>query len=75
MRSIVQLGHDLGFTVIAEGIETPAELVDVRAADCDLGQGFALAVPSPPDDIAVLLQVPRVPPAETPARALPVAVP
>jgi len=40
------LGHRLGLTVVAEGIETPAQLAAVRAAGCDLGQGFLLGKPS-----------------------------
>jgi diguanylate cyclase (GGDEF)-like protein len=48
VRSIVGLGHDLSLTVVAEGIETQSELDDVRAARCDLGQGFFLGEPLPP---------------------------
>jgi EAL domain-containing protein (putative c-di-GMP-specific phosphodiesterase class I) len=48
VRSIVGLGHDLRLTVVAEGIETQNELDDVRAARCDLGQGFFLGEPLPP---------------------------
>jgi EAL domain-containing protein (putative c-di-GMP-specific phosphodiesterase class I) len=48
VRSIVGLGHDLCLTVVAEGIETQSELDDVRAARCDLGQGFFLGEPLPP---------------------------
>jgi EAL domain-containing protein (putative c-di-GMP-specific phosphodiesterase class I) len=48
VRSIVGLGHDLCLTVVAEGIETQNELDDVRAARCDLGQGFFLGEPLPP---------------------------
>ncbi len=48
-RAIVEmtaaLGHRLGLTVVAEGIETPAQLAAVQAAGCDLGQGFLLGKP------------------------------
>jgi hypothetical protein len=36
--------------VVAEGIETQNELDDVRAARCDLGQGFFLGAPLPPKE-------------------------
>jgi diguanylate cyclase (GGDEF)-like protein len=61
VKSIVRLGHDLGLTVVAEGIETHSELDDVKAAHCDLGQGYLLAVPSRPEQMQTLLErcVPR----------------
>ncbi len=55
VRSIVSLGHDLGLTVVAEGIENQIERDDVLAAQCDLGQGFLLAIPSPPEQVEDLL--------------------
>jgi diguanylate cyclase (GGDEF)-like protein len=45
VRSIIELGHSLGLTVTAEGVETQAILVDLTAADCDLVQGYFLARP------------------------------
>jgi len=56
VRSIVSLGHDLGLTVVAEGIETENELDDVRASRCDLAQGYFLAVPVPSEQVAGLLR-------------------
>jgi diguanylate cyclase (GGDEF)-like protein len=45
IRTIVALGHNLGITVTAEGIETGAQLDWVRAEACDQLQGFLLARP------------------------------
>jgi len=45
VRAIVMLGHSLKKTVIAEGIETPAQLKLLRDLGCELGQGFHLAEP------------------------------
>jgi diguanylate cyclase len=45
VRSIVELGHSLGLTVTAEGVETSSILADLTAADCDLVQGYYLARP------------------------------
>ena len=48
MRAIVALGQSLGKTVIAEGIETDAQLAQVRLMGCTAGQGYLL---SPPLDV------------------------
>jgi EAL domain-containing protein (putative c-di-GMP-specific phosphodiesterase class I) len=42
---VIELGHSLGFTVTAEGVETADALADLTAADCDLVQGYLLARP------------------------------
>jgi EAL domain-containing protein (putative c-di-GMP-specific phosphodiesterase class I) len=36
----ISLGHDLGLTVVAEGVEKAAELRALQNMGCDLGQGF-----------------------------------
>lgn len=45
VRSVIELGHSLGFTVTAEGVETADALAELTAADCDLVQGYFLARP------------------------------
>ena len=40
VESIIQLGHDLGFPVLAEGIETTEQQTWLRDHGCDYGQGF-----------------------------------
>jgi EAL domain-containing protein (putative c-di-GMP-specific phosphodiesterase class I)/ActR/RegA family two-component response regulator len=54
--AIATLCRELGSHVVAEGVETPAELATLREAGIDLIQGFLLARPA--RDIAVPL-VPR----------------
>ena len=44
-KTIVQVGRDLGIDVIAEGIERPDQLEQLRSMGCDLGQGFGVAPP------------------------------
>jgi EAL domain-containing protein (putative c-di-GMP-specific phosphodiesterase class I) len=44
-KAIIVMAHALGMTVIAEGIETQAQLDLLRAAGCDYGQGYLLARP------------------------------
>jgi diguanylate cyclase (GGDEF)-like protein/PAS domain S-box-containing protein len=40
LETIVSLGHNLGMTMLAEGIETVAQLQSLRDLHCSLGQGF-----------------------------------
>jgi EAL domain-containing protein (putative c-di-GMP-specific phosphodiesterase class I) len=47
IQSIVTLGHALGMSVLAEGIETDEQRVLSRLAGCDELQGFLFAPPSP----------------------------
>ena len=47
ISAVVQLGHALGLSVTAEGVETPGQLSELRALGCDLGQGFYFAHPQP----------------------------
>ena len=39
-KSLIQLGHDLQLKIIAEGVETEAELAFLRENGCDAIQGF-----------------------------------
>ena len=50
--AIVALAKRFGIVTVAEGIESAAEFERVRALGCDLGQGYFIARPAPPDDIA-----------------------
>lgn len=45
MRSTIELGHNLGCSVVAEGLETAAALDCVTSLGCDTGQGFHIARP------------------------------
>ncbi|QFY89822.1 EAL domain-containing protein [Magnetovirga frankeli] len=44
-RAIILLGQSLGLEVLAEGIETQAQLDFLRQAGCDSGQGYLLSRP------------------------------
>lgn len=46
-QSITQLGHNLGMEIIAEGVETAAQLDALRAIGCDIVQGYYFARPEP----------------------------
>lgn len=43
VSSMIQLGHDLGFPVLAEGIETTRQEHWLKNNGCDYGQGFWLS--------------------------------
>jgi diguanylate cyclase (GGDEF)-like protein len=47
VRSTIELGHNLGLTVVAEGVETDHELAELRRFGCDDAQGFLFARPMP----------------------------
>ena len=64
VRSIIDLGHNLGLSVVAEGVETNGVLLRLRAAGCDVGQGFLLARPMPVGDLVSWLAA--VPPERRP---------
>ena len=47
VNSILQLGHSLDILVVAEGVETQAELEVLTLLDCRLVQGYLFARPAP----------------------------
>jgi len=47
VEQIVAMGHALGMTVIAEGVEDEAGLEFVQSVGCDLVQGYLFARPMP----------------------------
>jgi EAL domain-containing protein (putative c-di-GMP-specific phosphodiesterase class I) len=55
LPALIKLGHDLGLTVTAEGIETVTEAQVLTALGCDLGQGFHFARPVPGEHLTRLL--------------------
>ena len=55
VRSVVSLAHNLGYDVVAEGIETTAQLDDLSGLGCDMGQGFLFARPMEESTIVALL--------------------
>src|SRR5665213_1696133 len=48
MGAVIRLAHDLGLTVVAEGVETEAERNIVEDLGCDSMQGFLLGYPLTP---------------------------
>jgi EAL domain-containing protein (putative c-di-GMP-specific phosphodiesterase class I) len=80
VRSTIELAHNLGLRVVAEGIETAEVLNALAAAGCDYAQGYYLAKPMPaaevPRWIAANAPAPEPSAAITPANDnLPVTIP
>ncbi len=59
VKTILSLGHQLGMTVVAEGIETAAQLQALRQMSCDYGQGYLFAKPLTAEQASQLLQQPK----------------
>lgn len=55
VHAVIELAHALGITVVAEGVETPAQLEELRELGCDFAQGFYLARPQSAEAIDNLL--------------------
>ena len=60
VAAIVDLAHALGFSAVAEGVETEDQLDGLRALRCDLAQGTYLGVPMPADSVIELLDAQAV---------------
>lgn len=47
LKSMIELGHGLGLRVLAEGVETEAQLEWLTQMGCDMVQGYHLGRPAP----------------------------
>ena len=56
VRSTIDLAHNLGLTVVAEGVETQATWDRLAALGCDAAQGFYASRPAPLDEITTWLE-------------------
>ncbi len=45
VRSIIELGHNLGFSVVAEGVETDQACTVLHHLHCDIAQGYFTGIP------------------------------
>ena len=54
-RAIIAMAHGLKMAVVAEGVETDAQLVLLEQYGCDMVQGYYLGHPSAPDTIHRML--------------------
>ena len=56
VRTTIDLAHQLGVEVVAEGVESEAVRSELEALGCDLAQGFLLGRPMPADAFAEWLR-------------------
>jgi EAL domain-containing protein (putative c-di-GMP-specific phosphodiesterase class I) len=55
-RAIINLGHELGLDVVAEGVESAEALEKLVQLGCDAAQGYYIGRPSPAAGIQALLR-------------------
>ncbi|RXH54891.1 putative bifunctional diguanylate cyclase/phosphodiesterase [Granulicella sibirica] len=56
VQTIITLGHNLGMTVVAEGVETEAQMHLLRSLQCDLAQGYLFSRPVEAHRVAAMLK-------------------
>jgi diguanylate cyclase (GGDEF)-like protein len=61
VRSVIELAHNIGLAVVAEGVETEAIAAQLTKLNCERLQGYLFGRPMPADDLEDLLR------AESPA--------
>ena len=60
LKSIISMAHDLGMDVVAEGVETDSDAVELYQMGCEFGQGFAFGEPMEADAAMRLLSETRL---------------
>ena len=51
VRTTIELGHNMGLKVIAEGVENAASLEMLKNFGCDMAQGYFMCPPLPPAEL------------------------
>ena len=59
VRSTVNLAHDLGLQVVAEGIEDEETLNLLKEMGCDYAQGYFISKPIGPNEFLELISSPQ----------------
>jgi len=56
VSSVINLGHSLGLSVVAEGVESAEQLLRLTEMSCDQGQGFIWRRPASVQDVSQWLE-------------------
>ncbi|HJV12090.1 MAG TPA: EAL domain-containing protein, partial [Burkholderiales bacterium] len=56
VRTIIEMAHTLGFTVVAEGVESEEQATFLRLLRCDQAQGFLFARPMPAEEFVTFCE-------------------
>nr|MBA2723434.1 EAL domain-containing protein [Methylibium sp.] len=64
VRSVIDLAHNLGLSVVAEGVETAKAWKMLQALGCDEAQGYLVAKPMPVEVFAQWMQQWAAPPVQ-----------
>jgi diguanylate cyclase (GGDEF)-like protein len=59
VRSAINLGHDLGLRIVAEGVEDERTLMRLALLGADMAQGYHLSKPLPPEAFSDWMGQPR----------------
>ena len=57
VRAVIGLGTNLGITTTAEGVETTAQLAQLRLEGCNQAQGYLFSRPVPAQEVPALLRL------------------
>src|SRR5690606_41549172 len=61
VQAVVSIARSLGLATLAEGVETPVQLAELRALGCDEAQGYLFSRPLPVAELELHLRCGRVP--------------
>ena len=53
---VIDLAHTLGMETVAEGVEGEGQARELKRMGCDMGQGYYLCEPLPPEDVMGFLK-------------------
>lgn len=68
-HAIISMIHPLGMTAVAEGVESPSQLIYLQAYGCDIIQGYLFSKPLPAEEFTPLLTAGIVVPSLDPTEA------